>query len=203
MEVTSNHHGLAIEEGFGFDRGTPQDLLREASLAFSWMKLMAHGGMDTVGANKNIGLVGQFRPGISINEANHDLVAALLEARKPQPASEVFGANAVADGANQEELQLPAVDRNLRPPVSGSDPPWLAVDELSELVAEVEALRGNARRRKHVAKSKLGQLTNRGRLQIDAHAERRGIRHRFIYPASFSICLGVGMSQLTGRSVIR
>jgi hypothetical protein len=40
--------------------GTPQDLLREAGLAFSWVKLMAHGGMDAVGPNENIGLVEHF-----------------------------------------------------------------------------------------------------------------------------------------------
>src|ERR1700722_13979022 len=186
MEVTCNHHGLAIEEGIGFDRRTPQDLLREARLAFSRIKLMAHDGMDAVGPNENIGLVGQFGPGISINEASHDLVAPLLEARKPQPASEVFGSNAVADGANQEDLQLSAVDRNLRPPVSSGDSPWLAVDELSELVAEVEALRSDARHRKHVAKSKLGQLADRGRLQVNAHTERRRIAHRLIDPDRYS-----------------
>jgi hypothetical protein len=35
MEVTGNHHGLAIQERFGFDRYTSKDLLREADLALS------------------------------------------------------------------------------------------------------------------------------------------------------------------------
>ena len=85
MKVSGNHHGLAVEERLGFDRRAPQDLLREARLAFSRIKLTSHGGMDAVGTNENIGLVGQFGPGISINEANHDLVAALLEAVNLSP----------------------------------------------------------------------------------------------------------------------
>ena len=67
MQVTSNHHRLAVEERFGFDRRTPQDLPRETRLAFSRIKLMPHDGMDAVGPNEDIGLVGQFGPGISIN----------------------------------------------------------------------------------------------------------------------------------------
>lgn len=51
MEVTGNHHGLAIQR-FGFDRYTSQNLLREADLVFSRIELMTHGGMEGTNEDK-------------------------------------------------------------------------------------------------------------------------------------------------------
>ena len=68
----------------------------------------------------------------------------------------------------------------LRPAIAGRESPGFAVDQLSELVAEIEPLRGDAGLSKCVAKSKLSQFAYCGRLQIDADAERRGIAHRLI-----------------------
>ena len=138
--MTGDDHRVAVEERLGLDGGAPQDLLREARLAFVRIELSPDGGMDAVGADENIGLVESVRSGIAIAEVGtYAGRHRCSNAGKPQFASEIFGSDAFADGAKQKHLQLAAMDRILWPAISGRESSWLAVNQLSEFVAEIEA----------------------------------------------------------------
>ena len=78
------------------------------------------------------------------------------------------------------------MDRILRPAISGRQSPSFGVDELAELVAEIEPPRGDTGLRKCVAKPEFGQFAHRGRLQIDADAEGRGIAHGLVNTNRYS-----------------
>src|SRR5690348_837089 len=67
---------------------------------------------------------------------------------------------------------MPAMDRYLRPVVSCSQPSWLAMDQLAEFIAEIEAMRGDAVLGERLAEAKLGELAYCRRLQVDANPQR-------------------------------
>lgn len=70
------------------------------------------------------------------------------------------------------------MDRNLRPAISRCQPPRLAMDQLTELVAKIQALCADSGLCEGVSQAELGQLAHRCRLQVDPNAERQGIAHR-------------------------
>src|SRR3981189_2601417 len=173
--MPGDDHGLPIEEWLGFDRSTPQDLLRKARLSLVRIKLAPHGGMNAVSAHENIGFFGQLRTILPVAETSPHTPTALLEICEPRAGAEIFVTNPFAHSTKQQELQCSAMDRNLRPSISRCQPPWLAMDQLTELVAKVQALCADSGLCKGVTQAELGQLAHRCRLQVDPNAKRQGI----------------------------
>src|SRR5450755_221790 len=138
--------------------------------------------MDAVGADQDIRFVNDFRSGFAVMEAAPDPSANLLERGEGQSATEMIVADAFADSAQQQRLQTSAMDRILRPSITGRQSPGLAADQLSELVVQVQPLRGDAGFGESVAEPELDEFAHGGRLQIDADPERQEIAHRFIDP---------------------
>src|ERR1700740_620558 len=103
-------------------------------------------------------------------ESSSNPLAALLEFLKPCSRADISVTDPLAHRAKQQELQCSAMDRNLRPAISSCQPPRLAMDQLPELVAEVQALCGNPGLCKSIAQPKLRQLAYRRRLQVDSDA---------------------------------
>jgi hypothetical protein len=66
MEMSSDDHRSPVKEWLGLDSGAPEDLPREARLAFGRIKLVPHGGVDSVGADEDIGFVEKLRSGFAI-----------------------------------------------------------------------------------------------------------------------------------------
>jgi hypothetical protein len=171
VEMTNDGHRLAIEEWLGFHGRPPQHLLGEARRSFRRIELMPNGRMNSVSAYKNVCLVNVLRSGMAIDEVR-PYPTVLLKAGQLQPGTNILASNAVADGAQQEELKFAAMDRLLRPAISSVQSATLGIDELAELVAEIEPARRNAGLRKRLAETKLSQFAYCSRLQIDANAER-------------------------------
>jgi len=184
--VAGNDLGVAIEERRGFNRSSPQHLLGEAWGALRGIELMPNGGMDPVGADKNFRLIYLLRPGLPLGKVGAYAVIILLKAGEPQSPPNIFLADAVAHGADQEKLELAAMNRILRPTIPGSESPGFVMDELAELVTKIEPTCCDTSLSKSVAESKLRQFADRGRLQIDADPERRGIPHCLVNADRYS-----------------
>jgi hypothetical protein len=180
MEMAGDDHGSAVQERLSFHRCPPKHMLSEPRRAFRRIELMSNGGMDSVGANKNVPLVDFLRPRLTVGEADFYAVPILLKSGQLQPALDIFFADALADGVEQEKLKLAAMDRILWPAVTSCEASALAMDELAELVAKIQPARGDADFRKCAAESKLGEFANRGRLEIDADTERCGGAHGLV-----------------------
>src|SRR5689334_21305519 len=113
-------------------------------------------------------------------EAGPNPFAALLERGERQSVAKLIIADTFANGLQQKQLQPTAMDRILRPLVSGRHSPWLAVYQLSEFVIEVQSLRRDAGLSECFAETQLDEFTHRGGLKIDADAERRELARRLI-----------------------
>ncbi len=77
-------------------------------------------------------------------------------------------------------MQLPTVNRILRPSVSRRKSPGLAPNELAEFVEIAQPPGGNANLGELVAEPQLGQLAHRCGLHIDADAQWAQLRDRLI-----------------------
>src|SRR6476620_671250 len=108
-------------------------------------------------------------------------VLILLEHRKLQSATEVFISQALAYRPKQQQLQLPTMDRVLRPFVSGWNPPFLAIDQLTEFVEVTQLLRGETNLGEVVAEVELAELANGGGLEVDADPEGGHVAHGLIH----------------------
>src|SRR5262249_25339151 len=128
VKMAGDDHGLAIEERLGLNRRPPQHLLGEARRAFHRIELMPDGGIDAVGADKDVRLVDLLRSGLTISEADAHTVTNLLKSGELQSASDVSVPDAVADCAKQEKLKLAAMNRILRPVVPGCEAPAVGMD---------------------------------------------------------------------------
>src|SRR5476651_527051 len=74
------HHGGAIEERLADGDAAPHQDALPLGGTFVGMELCAHGGVDAVGADQDIGFGGLDGPAVAVREARMDLVALLLEA---------------------------------------------------------------------------------------------------------------------------
>src|SRR6202044_2140299 len=95
--------------------------------------------------------------------------------------AKIFRPDAVAQGLQQQHLQLSAMDRVLWPTISGQQPSWLAANQLPEFVEKAQFPRCQADLSQCVREPKLGKFAHRRRLQIDAHAKRSGVAHRLVH----------------------
>ena len=139
---------------------------------FARVEVPAHGGMDAVGADQEIAFrLARRLPG-RIDEVRDDLVAALLEARELMAGGERARTEALADGAEQNLLQLAARDRDLRPQVAGSLAARLGPDQLAVPVVEGELGGEDAGGGELVAEPERRELAHRVGLQVDPVAER-------------------------------
>ena len=80
-------------------------------------------------------------------------------------------AEPLADGVGERELQLTAMDRDLRPLVARLAAARLAPDRLAEAVEVRERRRRDALALDAVREAELGELAHRVRQQVDADAE--------------------------------
>src|SRR5262245_41351132 len=96
--------------------------------------------MNSIGADQDVGFIDDLAPRMAIAEPGADLDVTLSERNEAQSVAETIAANAGTHGPQQQHLQRSAMHRNLRPPVSSSQPPGLAVDQLPVLVVETQAL---------------------------------------------------------------
>ncbi len=86
---------------------------------------MPNGRMDAIGADKNVRLVYLVRSGLPIGKVGAYAVIILLEAGEPQSAPDISVADAVPHGAEQEKLELAAMNSNIVANDSRPRVPWV------------------------------------------------------------------------------
>ena len=134
------------------------------------MQLRADRGVDPVGADEQVGLDRAQLAGRPLADLGHDATGMLLEALEREAARDDVRAQALLHGAQQQHLQLAAMDRDLRPAVAGGAPARLAVDAAAEAVVVDELLRRDAGGLDLLAEPELGELADGVRQQVDAGA---------------------------------
>ncbi len=110
---------------------------------------------------------------------DRDAVCVLLEPLASPPQLDSIRAQPLAAGLEQQQLQVSAMDRELRRGIAGVAAERFPVDELAEAVVEhrLPGLDRNARQR--ALQPELAQFPARVRQDIDACAERRNLGGRF------------------------
>src|ERR1700731_2278599 len=180
MEMPCNDHGTTTKERLGIDGRAPQYLLGKTRLSFGRVELTPDGGMDAVSADQDIGVIKQL-DAVAIAEPGAYPVTALLKFCESKPAAKIFRTDAFAQGLQQQHLQFAAMDRVLWPSIPGRQPSWLAANQLPEFVEKAQLPRCQADLSQRVRKAKLGKLTHRRRLQIDARPKWSGVAHRLVH----------------------
>src|SRR5581483_11807811 len=162
VEMAGYDDGLAIEERLALRCRAPQQLPGETWRAFRRIELMPNSGMDAVGPDQYARLIDLLRSGLTVREADAHAISLLLEFAEFQSAPNIFIADALADGAKQQMLKLAAMNRILRPAVSGGEASGFFMDELAELVAKIKPPRSDAGRRKGASEPEFGEFSDRG-----------------------------------------
>ena len=162
-------------------RAAPQVEAAEHRRAFVRVELQAHRGMDAVARDQNVAVLRRQRRAAGTDEARRDAGAVLLDGDAAMAGDEILRSDPLSRCLHQDLMQLGAVDRQVRPLVSGSHAPGLAVDELAVLGEEGVVLRLAAPRAQLVLQAERAQFLDGVRAEIDADAERldfrRGLEH--------------------------
>jgi hypothetical protein len=144
------------------------------------MKLTPNRRMDAVGPDQYVSFVQLAAARLTIMESGNDAARNLLKFRKPKTTAKILAADALAYGPQEKLLQMPAMDRVLRPLVTRGQPSLFAGNQLAELVKEDELPCRDAGPCEIAAKAKLGQFAHGRRQQIDADAQRSRFSNSFI-----------------------
>jgi hypothetical protein len=109
---------------------------------------------------------------------------------------------AFSHGVEQHHLQLPPVHRILRPVVARLQAAWLGVHLVAVAPHQRPFARLQANRVQHlVAKPQVVQLPHSVGLQVDAHAQRLQLGHRFIDDAgNADLVQGQGSGHATNAT---
>jgi len=177
--VADHRHRGAGEVRPGLDDAAVMQIAVEHRL-LALVELLAHGGVDAVGADQNIALGLADRLARRIGEARDHGVAALLELRQAMAGDDSARTQPLADRGEQYLVQLAARDRNLRPAITGGAAARLGPDQLTVLVVEGELLGEDTGRREFFRQAQRRQLADGVGLQIDAVTERAQGRHRLV-----------------------
>ena len=132
------------------------------------MQPRTHARVDAVGADERVGRGGPRGADDAIAQLHADAVLRLLEARDGGARADAVRAEALADGVEQQQLQLAAMDRDLRPAVAGGAPARLGADAVAEAVEVHELLPvGDAGRLDGLTEAELVEFAHRVRQQVD------------------------------------
>ena len=136
------------------------------------MEVRAHGGVDAVGADQDIGLGRLDDRTVAVGEARRDLAALLLEARDAPAELDAPRAQHPLGGAIEDHLQLAAMDGELRPRQAGMAAARIGPDRLAMAVgvAQLARLDGGGGQRRLQAEAR--EDAHGARLDVDADAER-------------------------------
>lgn len=143
------------------------------------MHLRPHGRVQAIGGNQQ--RAGYFTLlSVACLDNGGDAVRILPVAHHPLPQLHCVGSQALSYGVEQHHLQLPPVHRILGPVVARVQPAWLGVHLVAVATHQRPFARLQADRVQHlVAKPQVTQFSHGVGLQVDAHAQRLQLGHRF------------------------
>ena len=178
--VAGHDHGAAGQEGVAVGDAAPQDAAVPDRRAFAGIELFANRRMDAVGRNQQCAVETALRfAGRLVDEFGADAVLRLAPAGEMVAGENVLFAQPLDRGIEQNLLQRAAMDRKLRPFVTGLDAARLAPDRLAVLGEIGEFFGADAGRVEPVVQAELDQFAHRMRQHVDADAERPQLRHAF------------------------
>ena len=105
-------------------------------------------------------------------EPRRDPELILLEANEVMTGADPLGAEARTNRVKQDDEQLAAMDRILRPAIAGGAAAWFRPDQLAVFVVVGERRRFDRGLGERIAQTELGELAHCIGLQVDADAER-------------------------------
>ena len=108
--------------------------------------------------------------------------AVLLGRHTAVAGDEVLCSDPLAHRVQQNLVQFGAMDRQVRPLMSGRHPPRLAIDKLAVLGEERVVLRMAAARNQRVLQPERAEFLDGVRTEVDADAERLDLRRRLEHP---------------------
>ncbi|OIQ71926.1 hypothetical protein GALL_464530 [mine drainage metagenome] len=171
--VAGHDHGAAGEEGIRGGDAAPEDAPVPDRRAFVGIELFADRGVDAVGGDQKRPVMAAGRlSGCLVDEFGAHAVRRLGPVAQMMAGENVFTAQAFGRGIEQDLLQHPAMDRELRPFVAGLDPARLAPDRLAVLGKIREFPGAHAGRVEPVEQAEFDQLANRVRQHVAAHRDR-------------------------------
>src|SRR3954451_4647417 len=112
-----------------------------------------------------------------VDEIGADAVGCLRPAAEMMAGEDVLWPQAFGRGIEQDLMQRAAMDRELRPFVSGLKPARLAPDRLAVLGEILELPGAHAAGVELVEQAEFDQFAHRMRQHVDADAERLERRH--------------------------
>ena len=176
--VARLHHGGAAEIRLADGDAAPHQDALPLGRAFVGIEVRAHGGVDAVGADQDVGLRRLDGIAAAVDEAGDDLAALLLEGREAAAEPDLVRAQHLPGRLEQDHLQLAAMDRELRPRQAGVPAARIGPDRLAVAVGIAQLARldaGGGERRLH---AEARQDAHRARLDVDADAKRLELAHR-------------------------
>src|SRR5262249_61989277 len=96
------------------------------------IKLTADSGVNTVGADQDVGGVAAGGMTRVVGERRDHIVAARSKRGEPQSGPHVVGPEPLARGLGQDDLKLAAMDGVLRPAIARGTAPRPPPDQLTE-----------------------------------------------------------------------
>ena len=190
LAIAGEHHSVAAEQRFGPRHAAPQQHAGKDRIALRGVKPLAHGRMNAVGADQGVRLDAQ--PGSAPatgRERYGDPIPGILESNQMTVGVNPLLSKPLFGRREQNALEAPAMDRNLRPGMSGGAAARLAPDFLAEPVEHRPFVAGIAGLPEFAAQIEKFELANRMRLQIDADAELLQFRNELIDVNLDALCL--------------
>ena len=176
--VAGHDHGAAGQEGTGFGDAAPKNPPVPDWRSFLRIELFADRGVDAISCDQQGAVVAAYRPaGRLVDEIGAYAVSGLGPAREVMAGENVRFAQPLGRGIEQDLLQRAAMDRELRPFVTGLDAARLAPDRLAVLGKIRQFLGAHGGRVEPVVQAEFDQLPHRMRQHVDTDPERPQFGH--------------------------
>ena len=172
VPVAGDGHRPAIEEGLLLADAAPHRDAGEPGRPLAGIQQPTDRRVDAVGPDQRVAAsAADGRTGRGIDEPRRHPVVVLLEVREAVSGPDGRRAQARPHGAGEDRQQAAAMDRELGPPVAGSQAARLALDQPAVPRVVGQRSRLDRRGRELGLQTQRAQLAHRVRQEIDADAE--------------------------------
>ena len=137
------------------------------------VQLLADVRMQAIAGDQHVAFpLDRRRASRSVDKPGSYLRRGLLEANAFATREKSIRPDALPERFEQQLLQIAAMNRELRPIVTGPATRGLAIDALAEAIEEHRLARANGEIRKRVFEPEPAEFSRSMRKDVDAHAHR-------------------------------
>lgn len=154
-------------------------------------------GVETVGADQDVGGVDHGPSARPVQEPGADAVRVLLEPLEQQAGTDRVRSQPLADRRQEQQLQAAAVHGVLRPAVPGGASQRFLPDRGARPVPVAQPVRGQCDGGESVLQAEFGEFPDGVRQQVDPDADRLDLPRRLVHPGREA---GGVQAQGTGQS---